>query len=483
MHTTLMDPRDWALNEFGGADLGDERRGDRLMQVAASLCRHSHGTLPGSFDNWPELRAAYRLFENPGVRYEDIVSPHVSRVRQECRQPADYLLVADTTELDFTSHQAARDLGRIGNDSGRGLWLHSMLAMRIEGWNDQGEPLVTVHGLAAQQCWARTMPTKGRHSESTHQRLGRDRESQRWAAAIMQVGDAPQGVRWTYIADRESDIYEVFLKCRQQRWDFIVRANRPRALAQDEGWVSDALAAAPILGRFELALRSRPQRAIKQNEKGQPKRVRLAHPAQVVELEVRACAVKLRGAWRPGGRLSPCTIHAVQAREVNPAQGDEPIHWVLLTSWPCQGFEQAMRIVKAYRRRWLIEEYHKCLKTGTRIQDTQLSTARSIKALLGILAVSAVRLLNRKLLASARPDDAVATTDIGEETLVILEAQYGRPPDGWTHRSILNAVAKLGGFPARKGDGSPGWLTLWRGWELLMTMARGFELAQKQRCG
>ena len=28
-------------------------------------------------------------------------------------------------------------------------------------------------------------------------------------------------------------------------------------------------------------------------------------------------------------------------------------------------------------------------------------------------------------------------------------------------------VAKLGGFLGRKGDGQPGWITIWRGWEKL----------------
>lgn len=483
MHTTLMEPKDWAMMEFGGADLGDLRRTRRLMRVAQCLCQQSHGTLPPSFDDWSQLKAAYRLLEEPDVHYEDILAPHMRRVQEECRRPGEYLLVEDTTELDFTSHEAARDLGRIGDDQGRGLLLHSTLAMRIEHWTQWQEPVVTVLGLAAQKCWARTMPTIGRGREKKRDRLKRQRESQRWAAAVEQIGLPPKAVRWTYVADRESDIYEAFIRCRQQQWDFIIRASQPRAQSQEDGSVFDAVAAAQVLGRFTMELRSRPQRRIRPNGKGQRSKVRLAHQARSVELEVRACSVELRGPWRPEGWLGPCQVSVVEAKEVNPAQGDEPIHWVLLTSWPCQSLEQALRAVKAYSRRWLIEEYHKCLKTGTRIQDSQLSTARSIEALLGILAVAAVRLLNRKLLATAAPQEPVAAGEVGQEVLAILEAHYGLPSGGWTNKSLLTAVAKLGGFPARKGDGSPGWLTLWRGWNLLMPMVRGFELGRGQRCG
>ncbi len=388
----------------------------------------------------------------------------------------------DTTQLDFTSHEAARDLGRIGDDGGRGLWLHSTLALRIEGWTAH-EPAVTLLGLAAQRCWVRTTPTVGRGQENKKRRLERARESQRWAAATEEIGPQPDGVRWTYVADRESDIYEVFLRCRDRRWDFLVRANQPRALAQGNLSVFQAVAAARVGGRFTLRLRSRPARLLKSNQKGQRKRIRHAHPAREVALEVRACTVQLRAPWRPGDGLAPCTVQVVEAREVDPEPGDEPIHWVLLTTWPCETWEQAMRVVGAYSRRWLIEEYHKCLKTGMQIEDSQLSTARGIEALLAIHAVAAVRLLNRKLLAVARPRDLVAPTEVGPEVLAILEAHYGRPCDGWTHQSFLTAVGKLGGFPARRGDGSPGWLTLWRGWELLMAMVRGFELGKRQRCG
>jgi len=31
----------------------------------------------------------------------------------------------------------------------------------------------------------------------------------------------------------------------------------------------------------------------------------------------------------------------------------------------------------------------------------------------------------------------------------------------------------MGGFLARKNDGSPGWITIWRGWQRLNLMAQG----------
>ena len=438
MATTLTSASEWAAAEFGGAQLGDQRRPSRLLRVARALAENPHGTLPRSFTRWSEAKAAYRLLEQADVTYDGVVGPHRQRVREACGQPGDYLLVEDTTQLDFTSHLAAADLGRIGDDGGRGLHLHTTLALRIERWNDRDEPLVTVEGLLDQRWWARTTPTVGRGKEKKRKRLDRPRESQRWAAVVEELGRPPEGARWTFMADRESDIYETFVRCQDHGWHFIVRANQPRALADDGGSVFTAVAERPEIGRFFVDLRARP-----------------GQKARRAEVAVRACPVTLRGPWRPGGVLASRSVNVVEAREVNAPEGVEPIRWVLLTDWPVDSLAAAMRVIKAYTRRWLIEEYHKALKTGTGIEDSQLETAQRIGALLGILAVVAVRLLTMKLLATTRPDDPVSEEAVGPEVLAILAAEYGQPAGGWTNATVLTSIARLGGFLARKSDARP----------------------------
>ena len=104
-----------------------------------------------------------------------------------------------------------------------------------------------------------------------------------------------------------------------------------------------------------------------------------------------------------------------------------------------------------------------------------------MQALLGILALVAVRLLALKLAARAQPDALVEMNALDEEMWAVLEAKFSRPKEGWTYRSTLVAIARLGGFLARKGDGDPGWLTLWRGWQRLVRLAEGYAL--RRRCG
>ena len=156
-----------------------------------------------------------------------------------------------------------------------------------------------------------------------------------------------------------------------------------------------------------------------------------------------------------------------------------------MTSLPCTRWVEVQRIVGRYTARWWIEAYHKVLKSGTGAEASQLEAAYRLETLVAVLAIVAVRLLNAQWLARARPDEAVAADAFGPHALAILAEEWGEPPGGWTQRSVLVAVARLGGFLARKGDGQPGWQTIWRGWHQLMWMCQGLETLQhaSKRCG
>jgi hypothetical protein len=153
----------------------------------------------------------------------------------------------------------------------------------------------------------------------------------------------------------------------------------------------------------------------------------------------------------------------------------QPLHWVLLTSLPCESWAAVQRVLGRYVARWWIEEYHKALKSGTGVEQSQLERGYRLEALIAVLAVVAVRLLSTKLLARSQPDGVDAVEGFGAEALAILEKKVGLPKGGWTNQSVLVATARLGGFLARRGDGMPGWQTIWRGWHRLMWMCQGIE--------
>ena len=123
--------------------------------------------------------------------------------------------------------------------------------------------------------------------------------------------------------------------------------------------------------------------------------------------------------------------------------------------------------------RWWIEEYHKALKSGAGVEESQLEKADRLESLIAVLSVVAVRLLSAKLLARSRPEGSEAAASFGPQMLAILEKRLGKPKGGWTNQNVIIATARLGGFLARKNDGMPGWQTIWRGWQRLIWMCEG----------
>jgi hypothetical protein len=181
MTNTLLRPAQWAESEFASAQLGDQRRTQRLVKIATNLVQKPGGTLPQAFPRWRELKAAYRFFNQPKVTFQQIQQPHWQRTRAVCQAPGEYLLIEDTTDLDYTDHPATEEMGPIGDGRGRGLRLHTTLAVRLEGWDLDERPQEIVLGVMDQQCLNRWGQPR-RAQETWRQTMSRARESQRWGS-------------------------------------------------------------------------------------------------------------------------------------------------------------------------------------------------------------------------------------------------------------------------------------------------------------
>ena len=467
MKALLLSPQAWSEHEFGTVPTGDARRGARLVAVGAALGAQPGASLPAALGNWAALQGAYRLLDGGALSHARVQEAHVARCRAACQQEGTWLLVEDSTLLDFSSRPATEELGPVGDGRGRGLMLHTTLALRLEaGWEHQEGALhPQLEGLFGQELWAR--PPEGvRPGEKKAQRLERARESQRWGRAL-EGQRAPSPAQWISVADREADIYEFFLRARAAGAGFVVRACQPRALEGEDGRSLFAAAqAAPPLGEAEVALRAR-----------------AGKPARQARLRLRACALRLRAPWRPGGRGAALEVTVLEAREEcarranqGAKKAPEALQWVLLTSLPVPDLAHARRVLEIYRQRWRIEDYHKALKTGAAVESAQLRSAARLAPLVGILAVLAVRLLALQLLAAARPDAPLEPADLDPRALGLLQKRFGSPPgERWTAQASLRAIARLGGFLARRHDGSPGWITLWRGLRRLLTQMEAFD--------
>jgi hypothetical protein len=452
------DPALWAVTQFSTAQLGDRRRTQRLVRLATQIAADPSSSLPQQTGNWGDLKAAYRLCERPEATFQVIAAPHWRLTAETARQ-GRFLILDDTTEIDFGAKRQAKGLGPVGSGVGRGFLIHSgLMVPPHEEW---------IVGLAGQLLFHRRPAPKG---ETRTQRRARDRESAVWGRLIEQVGPPPAQAQWIHVMDRGADDFEVPCRARRLGADWIGRVKsrhrRVRDAAGHEGALSDVLAGLPPAGDYTLALRARP-----------------GQPARRAEVEVAFAAVTVLVPRQPAASLKalapePIAQWVVWAHERNPPAGrKQPIDWVLWTSLPVATLEAALEVISYYEKRWLIEEWHKALKTGCQVERRQLGTSHGLEALAGLLSVVAVRLLQLKELGRREPRRAAVELVPPRYVALVHRARHGRgEPGQWTIREFIRGVAGLGGFLGRKGDGEPGWITIWRGWEALHWMLRGAQL-------
>jgi hypothetical protein len=451
----MQDPKRWAQAQWGAVELGDRRRTERAVRLGAAIAAAPARSLPGQMEgDRADTKAAYRLLDSAPVTHDALTAPHRAATRQHAlAQAGPVLLIQDTTTFDFSRHPAMVDCGPTGDGRGRGLLVHSCLAAV------PGPGGLQLLGLAAQLVWARP-PLGRKQQESKTERQNRGRESGVWAQSLAESGPAPATACWVSVGEAESDIFGSMRQARAHGYHHLLRVAQNRRVTLADGTPSHLFAAA----------RAQPAQAHRTVQLGG----RGGQPARMVELAV---------SW---------TMLTVRAPRHNPSQKQaaalscwcvrawaEDLEWVLLASVPVADAAAAGERLNWYAGRWLIEEYHKGLKTGCAIEQRQLRRAARLTALLGFLAIVAIRLLQGREAARQTPD-APAWGRVPAVFIALIAHRHAIPAATMTQRQFWHAAAKLGGFLARKSDGEPGWQTLWAGLFRLHDMADALAIPLDQ---
>lgn len=197
--------------------------------------------------------------------------------------------------------------------------------------------------------------------------------------------------------------------------------------------------------------------------------------ARTAKVAVRFCQVSLRVPYRFDHR-SPLQAYAVYACEVDCPDGATPLSWMLLTTVVVTTVEMATTILRWYSYRWRVEEYHKILKSGTRVERYRMA-ADGMKTLLGFLSVIAVELLQLTYLHRTQPE-APAELVLNPTQIVVLKAKSPKLPKVLTVAWALKAVARLGGYLEHRRHTPIGIQVLWLCWLKLQDLCEGWHLAQ-----
>jgi hypothetical protein len=469
------------MEEFSNADLGDERLNKRLIKLCNSLSESPESPINQACGDWAETKAAYRFFRNDTVSASQIMCAHAAKTAERIRGHKIVLAIQDTTCVMYTEHLATTGLGNLSVKKGRrvdriyskGLLMHSCLAVTTSGL-----PL----GLLDQKIIART-PQVGKRSTAELNKIPiENNESFRWLESL-RASKALTDVQVVTICDREADMYEFLLLSSQIDAPVLVRADTNRAVNKRSMYTLDPavklwefMKGQKISGSFEVEvpLRKKTKHAT-------------AREARTALVTLKFGSFNLNPPKKLSSKLPDIAMQAVYVYETDPPDDVEPLEWMLLTNFPVETFEQAYEKVKWYCLRWRIEMFHKVLKSGFNIEACRLSDANRLIRYLTVMSVIAWRLFMVTLIARTDPQ-LPCTTVLGnvEWQVLSLKVKKGTRSQK-TVPTVGEAVvwiAQLGGFLARKNDGYPGIITLWRGWKRLADLAEGFNLVSlSATCG
>jgi Transposase DNA-binding len=72
----FLDPHRWAEATFGGVLLKDMRRTRRAVMAAEHMAENASASLPAQMQKRREIKALYRLLNEPDVTFAELMRPH-----------------------------------------------------------------------------------------------------------------------------------------------------------------------------------------------------------------------------------------------------------------------------------------------------------------------------------------------------------------------------------------------------------------------
>jgi hypothetical protein len=446
----------WIADELSGVNLGDERLNQRYALLLERLQDKPSISIPGACKGWAETQAAYRFFSNAKVSKEGILAPHIQATQQRMRSHPIVLCIEDTSFVNHDGQKETPALGPHTSELEYGYFLHPLLAIT---------PEKLCLGTLRMHTWVRDGKF-GKRYERARKPI-EEKESQRWIDGYRETCCLQKTMEHTqlvYVADRESDIYELFAEGLAGEANWLIRAVRNRKTT-DTNKIREQLAKEIPIGELTLKLSHRKKRKRRD-----------------VTLRIFACQLSLLGPKRPkADRLPNVPVTAILAVEKNPPPGEEPIEWLLLTDMEVHSLEEAEEKLQWYSCRWQIEIFFNTLKSGCQIEKLQLETRERLESATALYMIIAWRLLYIRTLNRLFPNMSCDIIFEKEEWQAIYLVIHNKIPPEISPplQEMVSMLARLGGHLNRKNDSPPGAKVLWIGIQRARDFISGFNIARK----
>jgi hypothetical protein len=470
-----LEAAQWAEHEFGGAPLGDKRLSRRLVNVAHAKAQTPGQAFSGAAKgDWAATKAYYRMIDQPedsAVNLATILQPHRERTARRMKGQKTVLCVQDGSELNYTNLEKCSGLGDLkANQTGakmKGLLLHSTFAIAPNGL-----PLgvLKAQGMAPETRSPddQRKPSKIPIEEKkTFVWIEHHRDLVDLAATMPQT-------QLVNVCDREADFFELFDEQRRSpRVELLIRAQHDRTLSEAPFKLFAAIRQTSVQSRVRVSVPKQSARPKKSKQKAKP-----ARPGRQAELALRHLTIQLPAPSYYRDK-EPVEIQLIHAVEENPPQGTKAVEWFLLTTLNIDSAKDLEKCLRWYTLRWRIEDWHRVLKSGCKIDDLAHETAERLRRAIGINLVIAWRIMLMTLLGRETPElpAEILFSDIEVRTLHAYAKKKRLKPPVLLGEAV-QLVARIGGHLGRKQDPPPGHQVMWRGYAALQLLCEGFLLLE-----
>ncbi len=187
-----------------------------------------------------------------------------------------------------------------------------------------------------QEIWARDPEQRGKRKAN---RPIEEKESYKWLKSMKKSKQGfPKGIKLVHMADREADFFEFFDKTIEMEQDYVIRAAQNRVTDENGHLLFELVQQEPAASQSDIRV---PQ--------------------------------QLEKKW---GKNSYIECYIINAKEIDPLPGIEPIEWFLVTNIAITTADEAMEKISWYVQRWKIERFHYILKNGCEVEELQEEAER-----------------------------------------------------------------------------------------------------------
>lgn len=455
--------------EIYSENLPDKRIAKRVSKTLNLMIEKGTCVVNKLISSHTEKTGIYRMLSNERFNHDDLLEASI----RKCGEIIDtdhVLVIQDTTEFNYQGIKSKlkksgdEHIGPTSMEAVAGYFCHPGLV--VDPKND------TLYGLSSVKIYNRSWDKK-KKNEREYKRLAiEEKESYRWIeTAENSKQTIRETTRITVVGDRESDIYEEFLRVPDKRTDVLVRAKSNRILIGEDQKLFEYLGTLPLKSEYDLEVKGK-----------------VTRKERIAKMEVRYSPVEIAPPGNFKTETQSVKLYAVEVKENESTvpKKEKAIVWRLLTTHKIETAEQAVECVSWYKKRWLIEELFRVLKTkGFKIESSQLGSGAGLKKLLALTLEAALKVMALKL--SLTQDLKRAANVLFEEDEIELLEKLNEKIGGPTLKQknpyeektlawCAWVIARLGGWSGYISQGPPGYITIKDGYDNFNLQLQGFLL-------